>query len=29
MGSEVEVLTPEYVRLEIKKRITDMCHRYK
>ena len=29
MGSEVEVLTPEYVRLEMKKRITDMCHRYK
>ena len=29
MGSEVEVLTPEYVRLEIKKRITAMCHLYK
>ena len=28
MGCEVEVLTPEYVRLEIKKRITDMCRRY-
>lgn len=29
MGDEVEVLTPEYVRLEIKKRITAMCHLYK
>ena len=29
MGNEVEVLAPEYVRCEIRKRVTDMCQLYK
>lgn len=29
MGNEVEVLSPEYVRCEIRKRVTDMYQLYK